>query len=168
MIIRPATRNDLEQVLDIYNHVILNTTAVYSYEPHTLGMRQQWFEERERSGFPVIVAEEDGTITGFCSYGPFRVWPCYRFTVENSVYVHPEHRGKGIAKKLLEALINDATAKGYHAMIAGIDSSNGVSMQLHKQFGFEEVAHFREVGYKFDRWLDLKFFELLLAGKSEK
>ena len=163
IITREATAHDLPQLLEIYNHVIANTTAVYSYDPHTLEMRKTWFEDRKKNNFPVFVTEEDGVINGFASYGSFRAWPAYRYTIENSVYVHHEHRGKGIAKILLALLINDAKAKKYHAMIAGIDSTNEVSIKLHQQFGFVEVAHFKEVGYKFDKWLDLKFLELILT-----
>src|SRR6059058_2737291 len=151
--IRPATYEDLPVILDIYNDVILNTTAVYSYQPHTLAMRQQWFQERCDNNFPVFVFEIDKIIMGFGSYGKFRIWPCYKYTVENSVYVHPAYRGQGIAKQLLQALIEDATRKNYHAMIAGIDSSNTISMRLHEQFNFVEVAHFKQVGFKFGKWL---------------
>lgn len=161
MTIRAATYEDIPAILEIYNDVILNTTAVYSYKPHTLEMRQQWYQERMETNFPVFVCEQDNTIAGFSSYGKFRIWPCYKYTVENSVYVHPAFRGNGIAKQLLHVLIKDAISKNYHAMIASIDSSNTISMRLHKQFGFVEVAHFKQVGFKFGRWLDLKFLELL-------
>src|SRR6476646_8000548 len=106
--IRAATYDDLPGILDIYNDVILHTTAVYSYKPHTLQMRQQWFQERIENAFPVFVSEQDGKIAGFSSYGKFRIWPCYKYTVENSVYVHPSFRGKGLAKELLSVLIDDA------------------------------------------------------------
>lgn len=161
--IRAATYDDLPGILEIYNDVIQNTTAVYSYQPHTLAIRQQWFAERNTNNFPVFVYETDGLVAGFSSYGPFRTWPAYKYTVENSVYVHPNYRGQGIAKQLLQMLIDDAVYKNHHAMIAGIDAENNVSMRLHEQLGFAEVAHFKQVGYKFGRWLDLKFFERLFA-----
>jgi L-amino acid N-acyltransferase YncA len=159
--IRTATEEDLPQILDIYNHLIINTTAVYSYKPHTLEMRKAWFDERKENNFPVFVAMIDDKVVGFSSYGKFRVWPAYKYTVENSVYVHEGYRGKGIAKQLLQVLIDDAKEKNYHAMIAGIDSSNEVSVKLHGQFGFVEVANFKQVGFKFGKWLDLKFMELI-------
>ncbi len=165
--IRNAIRDDVPQMLDIYNDVILNTTAVYSYQPHTLEMRYAWFDERVRSHFPVFVAEENGIITGFSSYGAFRAWPAYKYTVENSVYVHSGHRGKGIAKLLLQPLIAAAKANNIHTMVAGIDASNAASIRLHEQFGFTEVAHFKQVGYKFGKWLDLKFLELLFETPLE-
>ena len=160
--IRHAKEQDIPAILDIYNHAILNTTAVYSEQPHTYEMRLAWYNERIGSDFPVFVAENEKEIVGFSSYGHFRAWPCYRYTVENSVYVHVDHRGKGISKLLIQPLLDYARGKGLHAMIAGIDADNQISCNLHSSFGFVEVAHFKEVGYKFDRWLDLKFMELIL------
>ena len=160
--IRPAREADLPEILDIYNHVILNTTAVYSYQPHTLDMRKSWYESKIRDGHPVIVAEDGGRVVGLSTFAPFRIWPAYKYTVENSVYVAAGERGKGIARMLMTPLIGEARSRGYHAIIASIDSTNEASLRLHRSLGFEEVAHFREVGYKFGRWLDLKFLELLL------
>lgn len=162
--IRPAGEEDLAPILDIYNHVIINTTAVYSEKPHTLQMRKDWYDDRMKNNFPVYVADANGRIAGFSSFGHFRVWPCYRYTVEVSVYVEASFRGQGISKMLLGALIKRAGEMNYHAMIAGISADNEVSINLHRSFGFEEVAHFREVGYKFGRFLDLKFLELLLEN----
>ena len=99
--IRTALESDLEAMLEIYNDVIVNTTAVYDYEPHTLEMRRQWFRIKEAQGFPVFVAEDNGRIVGFSSIGPFRAWAAYKYSVENSVYVAPDQRGKGIGKKLM-------------------------------------------------------------------
>lgn len=160
--IRPATEADLPQILDIYNHVILHTTAVYNYDPHTLEMRQAWFAEKQQKGLPVFVAEERGEIAGFSTYGPFRAWQAYQYTVENSVYVKDGHRGKGIARLLMQPVIDAAKAAGMHTIVAGIDATNKASIHLHQQFGFTEVACFKEVGYKFDRWLDLAFMQLML------
>ena len=160
--IRDAREGDIEEILAIYNYVILNTTAVYSDHPHTLGMRLAWYNERISGGFPAFVAESEGKVVGFSSFGHFRAWPCYRYTVENSVYVHQDHYGKGISKLLLQPLIDRAREMKLHAMIAGIDAENEISYKLHQSFGFVEVAHFKEVGFKFNRWLDLKFLELIL------
>ena len=162
IIIREATIKDLPQMLTIYNDVILHTTAVYSYDPHTLDMRTEWLQTRQQQGFPVFVAEENNVIAGFSSIGPFRAWQAYQFTVENSVYVNADYRGKGIGKLLMQPLIEAAKKLRLHAIVAGIDATNEASLTLHRQFGFVEVAHFKEVGYKFNRWLDLKFLELIL------
>lgn len=161
--IRNATVNDLPGILEIYNHAIINTTAVYSEQPHTLDMRIDWYNDRIKNGFPVFVAEINGAVAGFSTFGHFRAWPCYRYTVEHSVYVHVDHRGMGLSKLLMQPLIDCAREMKLHTMIAGIDGENEVSYKLHQSFGFVEVAHFKEVGFKFGRWLDLKFMELLLS-----
>ncbi len=161
--VRPATEADIPQILAIYNDVIVNTTAVYNYDPHTLEMRQEWFAQKQQTGHPVFVAEEENTIVGFSTYGPFRAWQAYQFTVENSVYVKADCRGKGIAKLLMQPVIDAAKDAGKHTIVAGIDATNKASIRLHEQFGFVEVACFKEVGYKFDRWLDLSFMQLMLT-----
>jgi len=160
--IRAGKEEDLPALLDIYNHIIVNTTAVYHYQPHTMEMRKAWYDARVEEGLPVLVAEDDGKVVGFSSYGPFRPWPAYKYTMENSVYVADGQRGKGIGKLLMEPLIRHAREKDVHAIIAVIDATNDASVRLHRSFGFEEVGRFREVGYKFDRWLDLTFMELVL------
>jgi L-amino acid N-acyltransferase len=161
--IRDANQTDLPQILDIYNDVIEQTTAVFSYTKHTMEMRAEWFQSRQQGKFPVYVAEHENKILGFSSYGPFRTWPAYQYTVENSVYVAKSHRGKGISKLLMKPLIEQAIRQQYHVIIAGIEASNQVSIRMHESFGFTEVAHFKEVGYKFGKWLDLKFLELILS-----
>jgi len=166
--IRSAREADLPEILEIYNEVILHTTAVYTYEAQTPEMRKAWYDDKVKAGYPVFVAEEDGHVIGLSSYGPFRAWPAYKYTIENSVYVAESSRGKGIARLLMQPLIDAARGQGYHAIIAGIDSTNEPSIRLHRSFGFQEVAHFREVGYKFGRWLDLTFMELLLEGSPAK
>lgn len=162
-IIRHANAPDLPAILDIYNHAILNTTAVYQEEVHTLAMREQWFTNKLKIGHPVFVAEADGQVMGFSTYGPFRNWLGYRFTVELSVYVQVDSRGMGVGRSLVQAIITNARNKGMHALIAGIDSSSEGSLHLHRSLGFTEVAHFKQVGYKFGQWLDLKFLELILS-----
>lgn len=160
--VRHAVENDLPQILSIYNDIIKNTTAVYYYEPHTLEMRKAWFTERKEKGFPVFVAEEEGIVLGMSTIGPFRIPTAYMHSVENTVHVAANARGKGIGKLLMPPIIEAARELKMHTIIAGIDASNEVSLHLHKSFGFVEVAHFKEVGYKFDRWLDLKFLQLML------
>ena len=160
--IRKAADQDLLPMLEIYNEIILNTTAVWHSDPHTLKMRAEWFALKMTQGHPVFVAVADGKLAGFSTFGPFRPWHGYRFTVENSVYVAADKRGLGISKLLIPPLIAAAKALGVHAIVAGIESTNITSIRLHEQFGFVEVAHFKEVGFKFNRWLDLKFLELIL------
>lgn len=161
-IIRTATENDLPEILHIYNDAILNTTSVYNYLPHTLEMRKEWFLQKQKDNFPVLVAEQNGAVIGFSTYGHFRAWAAYKYSVEVSVYIHPEHRGKGIAKLLYPPLFEKAREQQLHTLMAGIDASNIASIRLHEQFGFKTVGLFKEVGYKFDKWLDLQFMQLIL------
>ena len=160
--IRKAIESDLPQLLIIYNEIILNTTAVYDYEPHSMEMRRQWFHAKKEQGFPVFVAKDGERILGFSSIGPFRAWAAYKYSVENSVYVAANARGQGVGKLLLAPLIDAARKLRLHTIIAGIDATNETSLRLHKSFGFEEVAYFKQVGWKFERWLDLKFLQLIV------
>ena len=157
--IRYATENDIQPMLDIYNEIIKNTTAVFQY---TLEMRKEWFIQKQRENYPVFIAEENNVVVGFSTFGQFRNWQAYKYSVENSVYVKADCRGKGIGKLLLQPLIDVAKQMQLHTIIAGIVADNKASIALHKQLGFVEVAHFKEVGYKFDKWLDLKFLQLML------
>jgi phosphinothricin acetyltransferase len=160
--IRNATENDLQATLDIYNEIIANSTAIFQYEPQTIEMRKAWFAEKKEKNYPVFVAEENNVIVGFSTFGQFRNWQAYQYSVENSVYVRADFRGRGIGKLLLQPLIEVAKEMKLHTIIAGIVADNDSSLALHKQFGFVEVAHFKEVGYKFDKWLDLKFLQLIV------
>jgi L-amino acid N-acyltransferase len=160
--IRPAGSDDLEAMLAIYNDAIVNTTAVYDYQRRTADAQRQWFETKQAQRLAVLVAVENAGIIGFGSFGPFRPWPAYQFTVENSLYVDSAFRRKGAGTALLASLVTAAHTAGYHTMVAGIDATNEASLALHRKAGFEPVAHFREVGWKFERWLDLVFMERLL------
>jgi len=155
VLIRDADAADLAAILDIYNEVIANTTAVYSEQPVTLEERRAWRQARLDLGCPVIVAVDGSDIAGFASFGDFRAWPCYRLTVEHSVHVRADRRGRGIGKALVAELLARAARLGKHVMIAGIDADNAASLAMHAHLGFERVAHLREVGRKFGRWLDL-------------
>ncbi len=162
--IRPATEADLPAILDIYNEVIANTTAAYVYEPHTLEMRRAWFEELKTGGWPVIVSEENGIVTGFGSIGVFRSKPGYKYSGEHTVHVHVDHRGKGVGRALLLALIEEAKRLQLRTLIGGIDAENAVSLKLHADLGFIETARMPDVAWKFGHWLELVFMQLLLPG----
>ena len=165
--IRTATREDLPAILAIYNDAILHTTAIYDYIPHTLDERTRWFEQLQSAGYPLFVAEEKDQIAGFADYGSFRNWPAYKYTVEHSIYVHPAFRRQGIARKLMQALIADAEKHEYITMVAGIDSQNEGSIHLHEALGFIRTGTIQKAGYKFGRWLDLVFYQLMLKGPAQ-
>jgi phosphinothricin acetyltransferase len=157
--VRQAEAGDLDAILAIYNDAVIRTTATYDYEPRTADAQRQWFEAKRAQDFPVLVGRDAGVVAGFASYGPFRPWAAYLHTVENSIYVAAQKRGRGVGTAILGPLVELARGRGFHAMVAGIDAANEASLKLHAKFGFEKVAHFREVGWKFERWLDLVFLE---------
>lgn len=159
MEIRDALAADLPGILEIYNDAVLTTTAVWNETPRTSDEHAAWFKAKQEQGHPVLVAIEGDVVAGFASYGPFRAWQGYRFTVENSIYVARTHRRRGVAGRLLEALIDRARAQSLHAMVAGIEAENLESIRLHERAGFTVAGRLHEVGYKFGRWLDLVFME---------
>ena len=160
MIIRDATHDDLPAILAIFNEVIATSTAVYRDDPVPLEERRDWFEARKRDGFPVLVAEADGKVVGFASFGQFRgAYTGYRHTVEHSVHVAAAARGSGAGTALLKALFPIAAAMGKHIMIGGIDSANEGSLRFHARLGFAQTGLLPEVGFKFGRWLDLAFVQ---------
>jgi len=164
--IRPAVREDCAGILEIYNDAVLHTTATYDYDISTLAQREAWFDDHVKTDHPVFVAADaSGRIAGWSALNRFRDRIGYRFTTENSVYVAADMRGRGIGRMLMPPLIEGAKARGLHAIIAGIDADNDVSVRLHAKFGFEKVALLRQVGFKFGRWLDVVYMELLLGAK---
>jgi L-amino acid N-acyltransferase YncA len=149
-------------ILDILNEAIANSTALYDYKPRAPESMVGWFKAKETGRFPVIGAIEDGKLLGFASYGTFRAWPAYKYTVEHSVYVHRDHRGRGLGAALMKKLIDAAREQQYHVMIGGIDAANRASVALHEKLGFVHAGTIKDAGYKFGRWLDLAFYQLLL------
>ncbi|MDX2272029.1 MAG: GNAT family N-acetyltransferase [Cyanobacteriota bacterium] len=163
MLIRPAQSSDVAAILDIYNEAVLNTTASYEYQPRSFALQMDWFAEHKESGYPIIVAENTETqILGWGSLSRYHSRWGYRFTVEDSIYVAVGSRGQGIGKMLLGRLITSAQERQFHTIVAAIDAANMVSRKLHEKFGFIQVGCLREVGYKFDRWLDVAYMQLLL------
>jgi L-amino acid N-acyltransferase YncA len=166
--VRDAVEADLPAILDIYNDVIATSTAVYSEKPSTLADRQAWWTTRVEQGYPVLVAIDASGVIGFASFGDFRAWPGYRFTVEHSVHVRSDRRSQGVGSALMLPLIARAGALGKHVMLGGVDAGNHASLRFHERLGFEHAAHFREVGFKFDRWLDLVFMQRFIDGARSR
>lgn len=150
-------------ILDIFNDAILSSTALYDYQPRPLASMETWFAAKDKGNFPVIgIDDEIGELLAFGSYGTFRAWPAYKYSVEHSVYVHKDHRGKGLGLQVMQALIAAARQGDVHAMTGGIDATNVGSIALHQRLGFKHVGTLPQVGFKFGRWLDLAFYQLLL------
>jgi phosphinothricin acetyltransferase len=150
-------------ILDILNEQIRTSTAVYEYEPRAPESMVTWFKAKDARNYPVIgVEDESGALMGFATYGVFRERPAYKYTVEHSVYVHQDHRGKGLGLALMERLIAAARAQDLHVMVGGIDATNAVSIAMHEKLGFVLAGTIRESGFKFGTWLDLAFYQLTL------
>ena len=160
--IRNYQKSDAIAILDIINYNILNATALYDYSIRNLAQQESILESKIQAGFPVIVAENNGEVVGFGMYSEFRFREAYKFTVEHSVYVQQNSQGLGIGKLLLTELIQLARKQGLHTMIGVIDAENQKSIDFHHQFGFKTVGVIKESGFKFNRWLDSLFVQLIL------
>ena len=151
------------EILVIFNDAIANTTALYDYHQRTPEKMQAWFEDKRTGNYPVIgVVNDAGQLMGFGTYGVFRVRPAYKYTIEHSLYVDAQFRGQGLGNILMREIIAAAESQNYHVLVGGIDSANAVSIALHKKFGFTHCGTLRQVGFKFGRWLDLDFYQLIL------
>lgn len=150
-------------ILTIFNDAIANSTALYDYKPRTPESMIPWFEAKSKGRYPVIGVEDDsGALMGFASYGPFRTWPAYKYTIEHSIYVDARFRGRGLGRLLLKEIVAAAQAQDYHVMVGGIDAANAVSIKLHESLGFTHCGTVEQAGFKFGRWLDLAFYQLIL------
>ena len=162
-VVRCDFERHADAILAIFNEAIVNSTALYDYQPRTPQSMLPWFDAKRAGNFPVIgVEDEAGSLLAFASYGTFRGWPAYKYTVEHSVYVHKDHRGQGLGRMVMRELIAAARRNDVHAMIGGIDATNAGSIALHERLGFKHAGTLPQVGFKFGRWLDLAFYQLLL------
>jgi L-amino acid N-acyltransferase len=150
-------------ILAIFNDAIANSTALYDYKPRAPESMAGWFDAKARGRHPVIgIENEAGELMGFASYGPFRAWPAYKYSIEHSVYVDARFRGQGLGRVLLKEIIAAAEQQDYHVMVGGIDAANAISIKLHESLGFTHAGTVRHAGFKFGRWLDLAFYQLIL------
>jgi L-amino acid N-acyltransferase YncA len=164
--IRDADEDDAAAISALYNATVSTTTVAWTEEHESVAARQEWYRKQRAAGNSVLVAEADGRVIGFASYGEFRnatKWPGYRFTVEHTIHIDAAHQGIGVGGALLEALVERATAACLHVMIGAIDGENDGSIRFHERHGFVEVARIHEVGFKFGRWLDLVLVQRTLS-----
>jgi phosphinothricin acetyltransferase len=160
--IRLATESDLPAITDIYNYEVLNGWATFDIEPKSLDDRLQWYRETQRHPQGVLVAEQKGEVVGWGCLRPFHERDAYRFTAQNSVFVHQDHRSRGVGNLILARLVEMATDNGFHSIMAGISQDNPGSERLHRSHGFTLVGTEREVGYKFERWLDVSWYQRMV------
>jgi L-amino acid N-acyltransferase len=160
-------RSHAAAILAIVNDVIASSTALFEYQPRTPESMTDWFAAKRRADWPVIGAADGGRLLGFATYGTFRHWPAYKYSVEHSVYVERASRRTGVGSALLAALIAIAERQERHLMVAGIDADNAPSIALHRRHGFEHAGTVRQAGFKFGRWLDLAFYQLILRTPTD-
>ena len=160
--IRNAKEKDVPAILAIINYEILHSTVIYDYEERSLATQLAWYQQKKKDKMPVLVADHKSEVVGFATFGIFRPWAAYQFSIEHSIYIHKNARGMKIGNQLMVELIKIAKARKYHIMIAGVDTSNEGSYHFHKKFGFKEIGRFEQVGFKFGKWLDLIFMQLFL------
>ena len=157
-----------ESILAILNEAIATSTALYDYAPRPAESMRGWFSAKEVGAFPVIGMEDAaGELLGFASYGVFRPFPANRYTVEHSVYVHPAHRGKGVARVLMQRLIERARDQAVHVLVGGIDARNAASIALHERLGFRHAGTIAQAAFKFGAWRDLAFYQLILDTPAQ-
>lgn len=162
MMIRDATMEDAEAIRAIYNDAVLNTTAVFDYAEREPQAQRDWLQMKAEQKLPVLVATDNGKVVGYSSYGQFRPWPAFLYTVENAIYIAPDRRGQGVGRKLLAAIVEAATKNGRRTMVAAITAENSASLHLHEKLGFVRTGLIRDSGWKFERWLDLVFLQRML------
>lgn len=174
-----AVPSDLPEISEIYNYSILTEAANWELEPNDLAYRTKWFNDLKQQGFPILVAKkvghsnredgiQDGKVLGVASLGPFNTKAGYSQTVSNAIYCEKSARGMGVGRSLLEVLIVKARESGMHTMIAGIGLESKASVGLHEKLGFVEVARIKQVAFKFGRWQDLVYMQLMLNQPSNE
>ncbi|MEA5670240.1 N-acetyltransferase family protein [Pseudomonas sp. MH2] len=165
--IRDALPEDVAGILDIYNDAVRNTTAIWNEQQVDLANRKAWVAARVEQGYPVLVAVDESGVLGYASFGDWRTFEGYRFTVEHSVYVRGDQRGKGLGPVLMQLLIERARSCGKHVMVAAIESGNAASVRIHERLGFVVTGQMPQVGVKFGRWMDLTLMQLVLNPGAE-
>ncbi|HCI59112.1 MAG TPA: GNAT family N-acetyltransferase [Bacteroidetes bacterium] len=166
MEIRSATADDIPFITEVYNDAIINTTATFDTEVKSIEDRMLWFKNHD-GNHPIIVAENDGVLSGWASLTAWSDRCAYNGTAEVSVYVHKQHRGRGIGKALLEILILKGESKGLHYLLSRIASGNEASIHLHTIFGFRHIGIMKEVGFKFGNYVDVHLMELLFKTTAK-
>ncbi|RYM06879.1 N-acetyltransferase family protein [Sporolactobacillus sp. THM7-7] len=166
MKIRDAHINDLPEMTEIYNDAVRNLAASFDIEEQTLEERREWFLGHGNR-YPIIVAEEQERVLGYCSLSKYRKKPAYIHSAELSIYISKDYRGKGVGSRLMKEMIERTQSLGYHTLVSGITDGNAGSIALHQKFGFSYVGCFREVGFKFNQWHDVHFYQRLLENVSD-
>jgi L-amino acid N-acyltransferase YncA len=165
--IRDAAEDDLDTILALSNRLVPVDATTWTERLETIEERRGWFEHKQADGWPVLVADLDGRVVGFATFGEFRdnaKWEGYRFTGELTIHVAPDHHGAGVGRLLMEALVERARAAGLHTLVAAVDGANEGSIRFHERLGFVQTARLPQVGFKFGRWHDLVLLQRVVDG----
>jgi len=162
--IRPATEHDVQAIVEIYNYFVVNTVVTFEEDPVTVAEMWQRISEVQKK-YPWLVYELDGRVVGYAYAGPWKARTAYRFTVESSIYLAPGYTGKGMGAQLYTALINELRRLDVHAVIGGAAMPNDASVKLHESLKFKKIGQFTETGFKFGKWVDVCYWQLLLGDK---
>jgi len=159
--IRAAAKQDAQSICDIYNYYVVNTVVSFEEQPVSVDEMETRIRDIT-SEYPFLVIEEDGNILGFAYTNKYRDRRAYRYTAEVTIYLKDGKEGKGLGTELMRRVIEETRGKGIHTLISAIAIPNERSVAIHEKFGFEKIGHFREVGFKFDQWIDVGYWELVL------
>ncbi|MDP4290095.1 MAG: N-acetyltransferase family protein [Bacteroidota bacterium] len=162
-LIKPCGEVQLPEIQEMFNDAIINSTSVYDYKPRSMEYMKGWYYSKLKGNFPVIgLFNTLGDLLGFGTYGTFRNQPAYKYSIEHSIYVRKDMRGNGFGNVLLNEIIKSAVSNNYHILVGGIDADNEISIKLHEKMGFKHAGTIKHAGYKFGKWLDLSFYQLIL------
>ncbi len=162
MQIEIAKKEDLAEIRQIWNYYIEHTTINFDYQAKTMGEVEHWFDLKQKQALPVLVVKIDNNVVGYASYGIFRPWEGFKFSIEHGLYLKENVQGKGIGRHLLESLLNHAQNQGFVTSIAVITADNMASIKFHEHVGFKKIAYLEKIGYKFEQWLDCIYMQKML------
>lgn len=160
--IRDAVIEDIPSMMEIYNDAVRNMNVTFDLKEKTLQDREKWFQKYDQN-YPLIVAEKEGQVVGYCGLNQFREREGYAYTTELTIYISRHHRGNGIGSSLMKEILHQGKERGFHTVISGISNENRPSMKLHEKFGFQLIGVLREVGYKFGKWHDVHYYQRMLT-----
>ena len=163
LVIRPITKDDIAPCLDIYNYEVVHGVATLDLEPRTLSEWQEWYESHSDEHHPIVVGTVDGIVAGYASLSPYRTKDAFKSTVELSIYIHEDYRGKGVASKLMAYILDHARATNtLHTVVSVITAGNAASTALHERFGFTYCGLTPQVGFKHGKYQDTETYALLV------
>jgi phosphinothricin acetyltransferase len=162
--IAPASAEDLEGINTIYNHYVITSSVTFDLEPRSMQWREEWFSKFDRTGpYRLLVAHWAGVVAGYASSSQYRPRAAYDTSVETSIYLAPDHTGRGLGKELYDALFGELEGQGLHRAYAGTTLPNPASVRLHERCGFQRVGYYSQQGFKFGQFWDVAWYERAIS-----